>query len=86
MRVINVHREEGCPIASEETTLGRVTEILDRTLRLVGDRLDYDLACRLAAEAWLALHDASPEEGERMNRTLHYLTARMQRNRRNRVG
>ncbi len=59
--------------------LTRVTSVLDRTLRVLGDRLDYDLAARFAAEAWWALESESPKEAERINRTMHYLTARMAR-------
>lgn len=66
-------------------TIMRLTEILDRTLRLLGDRVDDDLAAQLAAEAWWLLQPF-PESAERVNRTMHYLTARMPRRRREESG
>lgn len=60
----------------------RLTAVLDRALRILGDRVDDDLAARLAAEAWWSLESEFPQSAERVNRTMHDLTARMSRKRR----
>lgn len=46
------------------------------TLKQLGDAGHYEEACRLAAEAWSVLRTDWPQEAERFNSVLQYLTAR----------
>lgn len=48
--------------------------LLIRAVRALGDEGQTELACRIAAAAWAALHDVRPKEAEKLNGTLHYLT------------
>lgn len=48
--------------------------LLIRALKALGDAGQTDLACRIAAEAWAALRKERPQEAERFNSALHYLT------------
>jgi uncharacterized protein (DUF2249 family) len=54
--------------------LRRVNRLLIRAVRALGNEGQTELACRIAAEAWAALRKAHPEEAERLNGALHYLT------------
>ena len=45
----------------------------------LGDKGETDLACRIAAEAWSAIRLLQPQEAERLNGALHYLTRPVQR-------
>jgi hypothetical protein len=54
--------------------LRRVNRLLIRAVKVLGDGGQVDLACRIAAEAWAALRKEHPEEAEKLNGALHYLT------------
>lgn len=57
-------------------TVTALTRLTVQALRLAGPAgaEARDKACRLAAEAWSLLREDYPEEAERMNGVLHYLT------------
>lgn len=59
--------------------LKKVSRMLDRALKLLGDAGRKDEACEFAAEAWTLLRHEWPREGERFNGTLHYLTRTVRR-------
>jgi uncharacterized protein (DUF2249 family) len=48
--------------------------LLIRALRMLREAGDGEPACRIAAEAWSAIRHILPEEAERLNQALHYLT------------
>jgi len=52
-----------------------LNKILVKALRQYGEAGHGDEACTLAAEAWSLLRHDAPQEAERMNGLLHYLTA-----------
>jgi uncharacterized protein (DUF2249 family) len=52
----------------------RLNRLLIRAVKALGDEGQVDLACRIAAEAWAALRKEHPEEAEKLNGALHYLT------------
>lgn len=51
-----------------------LNRLLIRAVKALGDAGEADLACRIAAEAWATLRKKSPDEAERLNGALHYLT------------
>jgi hypothetical protein len=51
-----------------------LNRLLIRAVRALGDAGEADLACRIAAKAWAALRKEWPDEAERLNGALHYLT------------
>lgn len=53
-----------------------LNKLLVRSLLALGGTGDAerDQACKLAAQAWLALRDTHPREAERLNGVLHSLT------------
>lgn len=62
-----------------ETTapLPALNRILIRALKRIGDAGDpaeIDAACRLAAEAWSLLRHDWPDEAQRLNGVMHFLT------------
>jgi hypothetical protein len=58
----------------EPATLRALNRLLIRSVKALGDAGQTDLACRIAAEAWAALRNEQPDEAERLNGVLHYLT------------
>ncbi len=63
------------PVVSDpHEALGKLSRLLDQSLRQLGDAGQADDACELAAQAWTLLRHTWPREGERFNGTLHYLT------------
>lgn len=62
------------PILDAGAALARLSKLFDRTLRALGDAGQAEAACELAAEGWKLLRHGWPQEGERLNGTLHYLT------------
>ncbi len=59
----------------EEIDLLRaLNRLLIRAVKALGDAGQADRACRIAAEAWAALRNEQPDEAERLNGALHYLT------------
>lgn len=54
--------------------LHRLNRLLIRAVKALGDDGQNDLACRIAAEAWATLRGERPEEAEKLNGALHYLT------------
>jgi len=54
--------------------LRSLNRLLIRALKALGDDGQTDLACRIAAEAWSLLRTERPEEAEKLNGALHYLT------------
>lgn len=64
------------PIACREefSLLRALNRLLIRSVKALGDVGQTDLACRIAAEAWAALRNEQPDEAERLNGVLHYLT------------
>ena len=58
----------------ETDDLRALNRLLIRALKALGDAGETDAACRLAAEAWAALRKEWPDEAERLNGALHYLT------------
>ena len=54
--------------------LPALNRLLIRAVRALGDSGETDLACRIAAEAWATLRKEWPDEAERLNGALHYLT------------
>lgn len=57
-----------------EDALRRSNRLLIRGLRALRDAGEGELACRLAGEAWSAIRGTLPDEAERLNSALHYLT------------
>jgi len=64
----------GPTVTDADEALGKVSRLLDESLRKLGDAGEKDEACDIAARAWTLLRHAWPKEGERFNGTLHYLT------------
>lgn len=62
------------PILEAERTLPALNKLFDRSLRALGDAGQAEMACELAAEGWKLLRNGWPQEGERLNGALHYLT------------
>lgn len=60
--------------AAETDHLRGLNRLLIRAVKALGDAGEADLACRIAAEAWKALRKEWPDEAERLNSALHYLT------------
>ncbi len=58
----------------ETDHLHRLNRLLIQAVKALGDEGQTDRACRIAAEAWAALRKEWPEEAERLNGALHYLT------------
>ncbi len=56
--------------------LRHVNRLLIRALKALGDKGATDLACRIAADAWSSIRKTHPEEAEKLNGVLHYLTQR----------
>jgi hypothetical protein len=54
--------------------LRTLNRLLIRAVKALGDAGEPDLACRIAAEAWATLRMEAPDEAERLNGALHYLT------------
>lgn len=54
--------------------LCRLNRLLIRALKALGDRGEVDLACRIGADAWSSIRKTHPEEAEKLNGVLHYLT------------
>ncbi len=63
--------EAAAPVGALITPLNK---ILVRALRALGDAGEKDAACSLAAEGWALLRHQVPDEAERLNGALHYLT------------
>lgn len=59
-----------------------LSRLLQRALLALAKAGQTDQACRLAAEAWSMLRQATPLEAERYNALLHRLTAPKQSHRR----
>jgi uncharacterized protein (DUF2249 family) len=51
-----------------------MNRLLIQAVRALANEGQTDLACRIAAAAWAALHDVRPKEAEKLNGVLHYLT------------
>lgn len=64
----------GPVITDPQEALKSLSRLLDRALKLLGDSGRKDEACGFAADAWTLLRHGWPQEGERFNGTLHYLT------------
>src|SRR5690606_9289672 len=62
------------PTTDPTEALHQLNRLFDRALRALGDAGQADAACELAAQGWKLLRNAWPNEGERLNGTLHYLT------------
>ena len=62
------------PLVDPAAALPRLSRLFDAALRALGDAGQTDRACELAAEGWKLLRNGWPQEGERLNGTLHYLT------------
>lgn len=45
-----------------------------QALKALRDKGEGDLACRLAAQAWLVLRDGEADEADRLTAALHVLT------------
>lgn len=69
------------PITDPTQALRQLSRLFDRSLRALGDAGQTDAACELAAQGWKLLRTAWPDEGERLNGTLHYLTRTPKRQR-----
>lgn len=54
--------------------LRSLNRLLIRALKSLGDEGKTDVACRIAADAWSLIRKVDPEEAERLNGALHYLT------------
>jgi uncharacterized protein (DUF2249 family) len=63
---------EACRI--EAGPLCQLNRLLIRAVKALGDGGQTDLACRIAADAWAALRAELPQEAEKLNGALHYLT------------
>ncbi|MDE2229638.1 MAG: hypothetical protein KGL11_11445 [Alphaproteobacteria bacterium] len=59
--------------------LRSLNRLLIRALKALGDAGQTDLACRIAAEAWSSVRTARPQEAEKLNGALHYLTRSVHR-------
>lgn len=57
-----------------EQTVERLSRLLDRAVRALGEAGERDSACRLAAEGWWLVREPAPRAARRLNATLHYLT------------
>ncbi len=64
----------GEPSAGDE--LRRFNRLLIRALKALGDADQVELACRIAADAWSSMRRIHPDEAEKLNGVLHYLTLR----------
>lgn len=62
------------PTTDPIEALRRLNRLFDRSLRALGDAGHNDSASELAAQGWKLLRNAWPQEGERLNGTLHYLS------------
>jgi uncharacterized protein (DUF2249 family) len=60
--------------ASDQECVTHLNRLLIRAVKALGREGQTDLACRIAAEAWSSIRRAHPEEAERLNAALHYLT------------
>jgi uncharacterized protein (DUF2249 family) len=60
--------------AALSDALRRSNRLLIAALRALAEAGEGERACRLAAEAWSAIRTAAPDEAERLNQALHYLT------------
>lgn len=58
----------------ESADLSRINRLLIRAVKALGEEGQTDHACRIAAEAWAVLRERRPEEAEKLNGALHYLT------------
>ncbi|HEX7040285.1 MAG TPA: DUF2249 domain-containing protein [Trueperaceae bacterium] len=70
------------PVLDPEAALFRLNRLFDRSLRALGDAGQADAACELAAQGWKLLRIGWPQEGDRLNGTLHYLTRTPKRSQR----
>jgi len=59
---------------SEPDDLQFLTRLLIRAVQALRDEGQTEIACRLAAAAWVALDDARPEEAEKLDSTIRSLT------------
>lgn len=59
---------------AEFNDLHRLNRLLIRAVKALGDADEADLGCRIAAEAWAVLRKGWPDEAEKLNGALHYLT------------
>src|SRR5690606_13179887 len=62
------------PVLDPQQALLQLNRLFDAGLRALGDAGHQDRACELAAAGWKLLRNGWPQEGERLNGTLHYLT------------
>lgn len=59
---------------SEPDDLQFVIRLLIRAVRALGDEGQAEIACRIAAAAWVALDDVRPEEAKKLDSTIRSLT------------
>lgn len=57
-----------------DPVLSPLNQILIRALKRIGEAGDTDAACRLSAEAWSLLRHDWPQEAQRLNGVMHFLT------------
>ena len=54
--------------------LPELNRLFVRALKALGETGQSELACQLAAEGWSAIRGAHPDEAEKLNGALHFLT------------
>ena len=59
---------------SEPDDLRFMIGLLTRAVEALGEEGQTEIACRLAAAAWVALDDARPEEAEKLDSAIGSLT------------
>ncbi len=65
--------------------LGAIDRLFVRALKALGDEGQTEIACRIAAEAWSVIRKDFPNEAERFNGALHYLSRATHRKRKETV-
>lgn len=61
------------PHQSEPDDLRFMIGLLIRAVEALGDEGQAEIACRLAAAAWVALDDTRPEEAQKLDSTIRSL-------------
>ena len=59
---------------TEPDDLQFMIRLLIRAVEVLGEEGQTEIACRLAAAAWVALDDARPEEAEKLDSAIGSLT------------
>jgi hypothetical protein len=59
---------------SEPDDLRFMIGLLIRAVQALGEQGQTEIACRLAAAAWVALDDTRPEDAEKLDSTIRSLT------------